>query len=205
MHNMSSDRVKNRSSSSCARRRSTNRPIWLPTLVSIDSRSSSGARISRLKNSMTLWTSPRSRIGKPNARVQSFARGNRRARKIRVADDVGNPGGLRRSPRRGPADRRRGANVVVRLTAIEFGKLTGESAPGVDAAKDVGLAVDPPERAVLPVERFADRLENLRRRFAERGRFDERARRDVLGRQTTLGMRIRARTIEAAAPLADRG
>src|SRR5262245_5953302 len=67
MQNMSSDRLKYRSSSSCARRRSTNRPTWFPTLVSVDSRSSSGARISLLKNSSTLCTCPRSRIGNPKA------------------------------------------------------------------------------------------------------------------------------------------
>ena len=44
-----------------------NMPIWLPTVVSIDSSSASGSRISRLKNSMTLSTSPRSRTGNPNA------------------------------------------------------------------------------------------------------------------------------------------
>jgi hypothetical protein len=66
-HNISSERVKNRSSSSCARRLSTKSPIWLPTLVSIERRSSSGSRISRLKNSITLCTSPRRRMGNPKA------------------------------------------------------------------------------------------------------------------------------------------
>ena len=123
--------------------------------------------------------------------VQSFARGNRRARKIRVEDDVVDPDGLRLRPH---TSRQTDATAEGRRPTdrVEFRKLNGGSAPGVDAAKEVGLAVDPPERAVLPVERFANRFEYPGRRFAECGRFDERARRDVLGRQTTLGMRIRA-------------
>ena len=87
---------------------------------SIDRRSSSGVRISRLKNSMTLCTSPRSRIGKPNApcspsRAAIVARGKFASRttswiQTGCACVHTRPG--RPMPR---------PNVVVRLTASNSG------------------------------------------------------------------------------------
>ncbi len=57
-----------------------NMPIWLPIVAIIASSSASGARISRLKNSMTPSTSPRRLRGNPNApwslqRAATAARG----------------------------------------------------------------------------------------------------------------------------------
>ena len=142
--------MKKRSSSSCARRRSTNSPIWLPTLVSIDSRSSSGARISRLKNSITLSTSPRSRIGNPNAacrpsRAATCARG-----KLVSCTTSGIQAGSPLAQTR-PGSPTPRANVEARLMASNSGKCGGGSRPDLRAAKDVGAAIDGPERAVLPV------------------------------------------------------
>ena len=131
---MSSDRVKKRSSSSCARRRSTNRPIWLPTLVSIESRSSSGARISRLKNSMTLCTSPRSRIGKPNARAVLRARQSSRAENSCRATTSGIQTGCAAGPHPAgqtdaPAEGRRSTDRV------EFRKLSWTGADQVSTQR----------------------------------------------------------------------
>ena len=151
---MSSESVKNRSSSSCARRRSTNRPIWLPMLVSIDSRSSSGARISRLKNSITPRTSPRSRMGNPNAAWSPSRAAIGGAREIRVLDDVGNPRRLRRWPRRGPAGRCRGGTWMPWLDGVELREVAlKRRSRSRRAAQDVRLPIDRPERAVLPAER----------------------------------------------------
>ena len=124
--------------------------------------------------------------GKAERRMQSFARGDRRAREIRVADDVGNPGRLAARSRRAPAGPRRGANVISRLTRRTRETAAGR-APDVDAAQHVRLAIDAPERAVFPAERFADGLQDLRRRLGKGGRLDQRARRDVLGGQLPVG------------------
>ena len=183
MHSMSSDSVKKRSSSSCARRRSMNMPIWLPTLASIESRSASGSRISRLKNSITLRTSPRSRTGNPNAawspsRAATSARG-KFASWTTSGIQAGSACAQTRPGR--PIPR---ANVVSRLAASNRGnRLTGPSRSRRSGA--LGLAVDLPERAVLPAERLADRLENLRRGFGEGGGLDQRAGDHVLGRQSS--------------------
>ena len=67
MQSMSRDMRNSVFSSSSARLRSTNCPIWLPIIDSWSSRSWSGSRISRLKNSSTPSTMPPSLIGKPKA------------------------------------------------------------------------------------------------------------------------------------------
>ncbi len=61
-----------------------NCPIWVPIAVSMRSRSSSGCRISRLKNSITPTTVYPSRIGNPRAackpsRAAAGARGKFRS------------------------------------------------------------------------------------------------------------------------------
>ena len=167
---MSSDSVKKRSSSSCARRRSMNMPIWLPTVASIDSSPSSGSRISRLKNSITLSTSPRSKHRETRTRRAALrARRSRRAESSRRARRrESRP--ARRWPRRGPAGRCRARNVSERLIGVELGKCVQRRGPDLGAAQGVGLAVDRPERAVLPAERLADGLEDLRRRLVDASR-----------------------------------
>jgi len=67
MHSMSSDIVKKVASSSSARLRSMNCPIWLPTVPRSSSSGSSGSSISRLKNSITPSTRSPSRMGNPSA------------------------------------------------------------------------------------------------------------------------------------------
>lgn len=73
---------------------------------------------------------------------------------------------------------------------MEVWKLGGLSWPELTAAEDVSLAVDGPQGGVLPVERLADRAENLRRGIGEGGRLDECSRHDVLGHEPSLGQPV---------------
>src|SRR5262249_40095522 len=50
------------------------------------------------------------------------------------------------------------------------------------------FGIDLPKRAMLPVERFADGLQDLGDGLGERTRLDERAGGDVLGRQAAIGL-----------------
>ncbi len=157
-----------------------NMPIWLPTVESIESRSASGSRISRLKNSMTLSTSPRSRTGKPNAawrpsRAAMPARG-KFASCTTSGIHAGSPLAQTRPGRPMPR-----LNVAAAARLVELGEPQQRGVPDLGAAERVSLAVDRPERAVLPSERLADRLEDFRGRFVYGRRVEERARRDILG------------------------
>ena len=182
---MSIDSVKNRSSSCSARRRSMNMPISLPTADSIESRSSSGSRISRLKNSSTLSTSPWRRMGNPNAacspsRAAIGARG-----KFVSFVTSGIHAGWRDVQTR-PGRPRPGANVQVRLAASNSGNDASGAVPDLGAAQHVRRVVDRPERAVIPAERLADRLEDPRRGLVDRRRGEQRACGDVLGGQPPI-------------------
>ena len=75
---------------------------------------------------------------------------------------------------------------MARLIRVELGELHLRGGPDPGAAEGVGLAVDRPERAVLPSERLADGLEDLRGRVVYRGRVEEGACRDVLGGESPL-------------------
>ena len=186
--------MKNRSSSSCARRRSRNMPIWLPMVVSIESRSASGGRISRLKNSITLSTSPRSRMGNPNAawspsRAATGARG-KFSSCVTSGIHTGSPFAHTRPG--SPVPR---GKVDERLTALNSGNCGGRRREDLGTAQDVVLAIDVPERAVLPVERAADRFEDPRHGLGERRGLDERAGNHVLGPQAALGQPVAAQHV----------
>ena len=174
-----------------------NMPIWLPTVRSIDSSDSSGARTSRLKNSITLWTSPRRSTGKPNAacrpsRAATAARGKLRSWTT-SGIQAGSPVDQTRPGKPTP-----GAKVAPRLIASNSGNSHRWRRPDLGTPQDVGPAVDRPERAVLPAERLADAFEDFRRGFVDAGRLEQRSRRHVFGRQAT-GAPIRVRRASKAA------
>ena len=77
------------------------------------------------------------------------------------------------------------ANDVSRLRCLELGEPGARHMPGGDEPQDVVVRVHAPERAVLPLERPADRFQNLRHRFGEARRFRQHARRGVLRREMT--------------------
>ena len=150
--------VKKRSSSSCARRRSMNMPISLPTVVSIESSSSSGSRISGLKNSSTLCTSPRRQDRKAKRRVQPLAGGDdaragSSTSRVTSGIQAGWPLAQTRPGKPTPF-----ANVDSAADGVELGQIAPRQVPDVRAAEHAGFAIDGPQRAVHPAERFADRF-----------------------------------------------
>ena len=103
--------------------RSRNWPIWLPTAPSISSSSSSGCRISRLKNSSTPITSSETWTGKPRApcspsRSATAARGKLESRTT-SGIHAGRPLVHTR-----PGSPTPGGNTVVRLMASNSGNAT---------------------------------------------------------------------------------
>ena len=120
--------------------------------------------------------------GEAKRGVQAFAIGDGRARKVRVAHDIRDPGGLTAWPRRGPGRPAPRRNRMVAADGVELGKVRGRRGPDLRAAQDVGLVVDDPQGAMLPADRRADGLEDLGSRFVEawwrrRGRARRRTRR----------------------------
>ena len=77
-------------------------------------------------------------------------------------------------------------NVVAAARLVELGEPHQRGVPDLGAAERVSLAVDRPERAVLPSERLADRLEDFRGRFVYGRCVEEGARRDILGGESPL-------------------
>ncbi len=180
MQSGSIESAKNRSSSSSARRRSMNWPIWLPMVPSMLSSSVSGSRISRLKNSMTPTTSPCTEIGNPKRGMQ--LRHGRRwcAWEVVVLGDIGDEGRLGGRPDpTGQTD----ASLERRVAAqgLEIDKRRIREVPRVDTAETIGVPVDLPEGAVLPPERGANRLEDARDRVRESSRFGHDPGRRVFG------------------------
>ena len=90
--------------------------------------------------------------GESKCRVQPFARGDGCAREVRVLHHVGDPDRLGRWPRRGRAGRSPRANVDASADGVEFREICRTGGPDLGAAQHVRLAVDRPERAVLPAE-----------------------------------------------------
>ena len=106
MQSRSRDSVKNRSSSSSARFRSTNRPIWLPTVVSIAQQIRVGLADLAAEELHDPEDLGAPQHGEAERGVQARPVGGRRSREVRIVDDVGNPGGLRGSTTLVPAGRR---------------------------------------------------------------------------------------------------
>ena len=127
-------------------------------------------------------------------RVQSLARRDRRPREVAVARDVGNPRRLTAGPdAAGKTDAGRKRQCTARR--VEFGEPRRRGGPDFDAAEDRGRMVHGPERAVLPLEGLANRLEDLRRRFVKGSGRKQGPRSDVLRRETAVaGTRIHLRS-----------
>jgi len=81
-----------RCAASCARRRSTETPIWSPSVSSVRSSSASGARGSVASSSMTA-TTPRPCARETQGGVQPGLLRGFDAREVRVVVDVLDPGG----------------------------------------------------------------------------------------------------------------
>src|SRR5262249_40991166 len=104
--------------------------------------------------------------------VKSLTVGGLCPGKVRVTDDVGNPGWLAGAPDpTWQANARAKGDLATGL--VEIRKRAGRGAPGIHAAEYLRLAVDSPERPVFPVERLANRLKYFRRRVTKGGRLDE--------------------------------
>ena len=85
-------------SAASARPRSRKWPSCTPIVRTTWSSASSGSSTSRLKNSITPSTPPSSLDREAEARVEPHAGGHGSTREVRVAHDVGDPGGLARRP-----------------------------------------------------------------------------------------------------------
>ena len=179
--NMSSDSVKKRSRSSCARG-----PIDEHANLVADRRQHrqqvrvGGADVAAEElHDAEYFAAEQDR--KPEGRVESFARGDRGARKVRVVDDVGNPGRFGAGPdaarKAGAAGKRQGA-----AGGVELGKAHQRRGPDPGTAQGVSFAVDRPQRTVFPSERLADGLEDLRGRVVYGGGIEEGACRDCTRR-----------------------
>ena len=130
----------------------------------------------------------------PERRVEAFARRDRRAREIPVLRHVGNPDRLAAGPHPAgqpdaPREGRRAAD------GVELGKRAGLRRENLGTAQDVVLAIDVPERAVLPVERAADGFEDARHGLGERRGLDERAGHHMLGPEASLGQPVAAQHV----------
>ena len=178
MPRMSRDTVKKRSSSSAERLLSTYTPICAPTVPRVRTRSSSGCRMSRLKNSITPSTSfPRSMgIAKALRRPTRAAIGC--PREVVVLRDVGDP--------RRPAGRPDAAGQTrptgERHLAADGNELLEVRRAFLPAAHPAHCRPGPihlPQGAVLPAEGPADGMEHARRGVGERCRLCQRARRLV--------------------------
>ena len=85
-----------------------------------------------------------------------------------------------------------------RLIARNSGRRTDGDCQTSAQRKTLGIAIDGPQRAVVPPERFADRFENSWHRLGERRRFDQRACHEMLGGEAPLrdiadAQRVRSR------------
>jgi hypothetical protein len=123
---------------------------------------------------------------KAECRVQALSCRDRRAGKIRIVDDVGDPGGLPGGP--DPAGET-GARFERRAAArrIELGEATTLGGPDLRAAEYRCLPIDLPQRGVFPVECLADGREDLRNGVGEGRCFDQRAGDHVLGSKPAFG------------------
>jgi hypothetical protein len=124
--------------------------------------------------------------GKPERAVQTIFGRQRGAWKIGVLCDVGNPlrfgGGPDASRQTGAAQKFAGASG-----GDERGGGHGGRVPDVHATQELPGSIDTPERADVPAQAFADRLQDLRRGFGERGRLGEHADDAEFGRAPFLG------------------
>ena len=110
--------------------------------------------------------------------MQPLSPGDRSTWKVVIGDDVGNPRGLAARPHasRKPDAAREGHPTA---DGSELGHRDRRLMPGVHAAQHIGMGVQVPHRAMVPVERFANSLEDARHRFREGCRFGKRAGADV--------------------------
>ena len=183
----SRDIEKNRSSSSSARLPPTKRPSCPPTAVSIDSSSSSGCRISRLKNSITPRTSAPRRMGNPNAACSPTRAATGPRGKFESVVTSGIQAGCRLAHTRPGSPTPR---VEPRLLAeggelVELQRLVVPGRRGVERRR---LAAHHPQPSILPVQGLADGLQHSRRRFDDGGGFAP-AHRRCRTRGATAGVR----------------
>ncbi len=179
MQSMSEDVSKRVASSASARLRSTNWPTWLPIVASISRSSSSGRAISRLKNSSTPRTCSPSTMGVPRAPRRPSWLATRARGKLSSLPTSGMNAGRRLSHTLpGRPDARSEGEAAARL--LERGECQAGPLPRLHAAQDARRFVDPPQPAVVPAERLADRLQDAGGRLPERCRLGEGARRLVL-------------------------
>src|SRR5262249_28534313 len=104
--------------------------------------------------------------------VQPLALCDHRTRKVRVLNDVLDPGGPAGlpDPARQPDAGREGGLARDGLEPLEMRR---RRLPGLDAPQDVGGPVDAPEAAVVPAETGANRLQDAGRGFGDGRRIRE--------------------------------
>ena len=135
-----------------------NSPIWLPSVATVRSRSSSGWRSSRVKNSMTPITRRLLRTGNASMPRRSSRALKRSAARRWVVRQVGNPCGLPSSQTRPGRPAPRGS-VISRVTASKS-RSSAVRVPDGLRAKDGAAAVHVPEDPDLPAEILADGLQD---------------------------------------------
>ena len=119
--------------------------------------------------------------------MQPFPSGDRPTRKVGVLHHVRNPRGLAGHPHP-PRQANAPCESGMPACRFEVGERDTRQMPGVDAAQDVAVRVDVPQRAVVPAKRVADGLEDPSSRFRKGCGFRQRARGDVFNRQASLGV-----------------